>query len=95
MTSTKGLPTRRLVEQRGLRSVTFFGDDVTDLHAFRAMHALRAEGLASHLVIGVGSAEGPPEVRAEADLVLEGVGEVERVLTALAARPPRRNAHDG
>ena len=43
----KGAATRRLVEQRGLRSVTFFGDDVTDLHAFRAMHALRAEGLAS------------------------------------------------
>jgi trehalose 6-phosphate phosphatase len=82
----KGAAARRLVEQHGLRAVAFLGDDVTDLDAFRALHALRAEGTADTLVIGVGSPEGPPEVRAEADLVLEGVGEVERVLAALAAR---------
>jgi trehalose 6-phosphate phosphatase len=85
----KGEAVRRLVEQHRLRAVAFFGDDVTDLHAFRALHALRAAGTARTLAIGVGSVEGPPEVRAEADLVLEGVGEVERVLAALAARLPR------
>jgi trehalose 6-phosphate phosphatase len=86
----KGAASRRLVEQHGLRSVAFFGDDVTDLDAFRTLRALRDEGVAETLTIGVGSAEGPPEVRAEADLVLEGVGEVERVLTALALRPTHR-----
>jgi len=86
----KGAASRRLVEEHGLRSVAFFGDDVTDLHAFQALNALRAEGLVETLAIGVGSAEGPPEVRTQTDLVLEGVGEVERVLKALAARPSRR-----
>jgi trehalose 6-phosphate phosphatase len=91
----KGAATRRLVEQHGLRSVAFFGDDVTDLDAFRALHQLRAEGVANTLAIGVGSPEGPPEVRTEADLLLEGVGEVERVLAALAARPPRPEGRSG
>jgi trehalose 6-phosphate phosphatase len=90
----KGEATRRLVEQHGLRAVAFFGDDVTDLDAFRALHALRAEGSVQTLAVGVGSVEGPPGVRAEADLVLEGVEEVERVLTALANRPPGRDAGD-
>jgi hypothetical protein len=53
---------------------------------------LRRSGVAETLAIGVGSVEGPPEVRTEADLMLEGVGEVERVLAALAAKPPRRAA---
>jgi trehalose 6-phosphate phosphatase len=88
----KGAASRRLVIEHGLRSVAFFGDDVTDLDAFRALRALRDEGIASTLSIGVASAEGPPEVRAEADLVLESVGEVERVLRALSTRPPRRAA---
>jgi trehalose 6-phosphate phosphatase len=91
----KGEATRRLVEQHGLRAVAFFGDDVTDLDAFRTLHALRAESQVKTLAVGVGSAEGPPEVRVEADLVLEGVGEVERVLAALAARPPGRKGCDG
>jgi trehalose 6-phosphate phosphatase len=91
----KGAASRRLVEQHGLRAVAFFGDDVTDLHAFRALHQLRADGVAETLAVGVGSAEGPPEVREEADLVLEGVDEVERVLTALAVRPPGREGRSG
>lgn len=88
----KGAATLRLVRQHGLRAVAFFGDDVTDLHAFHALHALRADGLADTLAIGVVSPEAPPEIRDAADLCLQGVGEVERVLMALAARPPR---HDG
>jgi len=82
----KGAATRQLVEQYGLRAVAFFGDDVTDLDAFRVLHALRAAGTAQTLAVGVGSVEGPPSVRAEADVMLEGVGEVERVLAALARR---------
>jgi trehalose 6-phosphate phosphatase len=91
----KGEATRRLAQQHGLSAVAFFGDDVTDVDAFRALHRLRAEGLAATLAIGVGSVEGPPEIRAEADLVLEGVDEVERVLAALARRPPTREARGG
>jgi trehalose 6-phosphate phosphatase len=84
----KGEAARRLVERHSLRSVAFFGDDVTDLDAFRTLRDLRAEGAVQTLAIGVGSVEGPPDVRKEADIVLEGVEEVERVLAALAKRPP-------
>jgi trehalose 6-phosphate phosphatase len=91
----KGEAARRLVAKHGLRSVAFFGDDVTDLDAFRALHALRAEGHVQTLVIGVGNPESPPAVRDEADIVLEGVEEVERVLAALATRPPVRQARSG
>jgi trehalose 6-phosphate phosphatase len=91
----KGAAARRLVEQHGLRAVAFFGDDVTDLHAFRVLHALRADGIAQTLAIGVVNPEAPREVRDEADLLLEGVGEVERVLAALAARPPRPEGRAG
>jgi trehalose 6-phosphate phosphatase len=91
----KGAAARRLVERHGLRSVAFFGDDVTDLDAFRALRALREEGLADTVAIGVGSAEGPPAVRDEADLMLEGVAEVERVLAALARRSVRGAAPAG
>ena len=59
------------------------------------LNALRAEGVAQTLTVGVVSPEGPPEVRDEADLLLEGVGEVERVLAALAARPPRPESRTG
>jgi trehalose 6-phosphate phosphatase len=84
----KGEATRRLTEQHGLRAVAFFGDDVTDLDAFRMLRALRAEGSVQTLAVGVNSPEAPPAIRAETDLLLEGVDEVERVLTALAARSP-------
>jgi trehalose 6-phosphate phosphatase len=87
----KGAATLRLVQEHHLRSVAFFGDDVTDLDAFRALHALRAAGTVQTLAVGVGSVEGPPAVRAEADVMLEGVGEVERVLAALARRPTGHN----
>ena len=91
----KGAASRRLVEQHGLRSVAFFGDDVTDLDAFRALRSLREEGVADTLSIGVDSVEAPPAVREAADMMLEGVDEVERVLAALARRPVRGAAQTG
>jgi trehalose 6-phosphate phosphatase len=83
----KGHAVVRLVEQHGLKSVAFFGDDITDLDAFRALHRLRAGGRVDTLAVGVLSAEGPPEIRELADLLLDGVDEVEAVLADLAARP--------
>lgn len=81
----KGQAVLRLVNERGLRSAAFFGDDITDLHAFRALRALREQGQVRTLTVGVLSPEGPPQIRDEADLLLDGVGEVERVLAALAS----------
>ena len=85
----KGTAVAALVERFGLRGAVFLGDDVTDLDALRALRRLRrARGMAT-LGIGVWSQEGPPEIREAADLLLHGVAEVERLLRALAARPPR------
>ena len=86
----KGEATRRLVEQHGLRSVAFFGDDVTDLDAFRALHALRASGTVTRWRSASAARKGRRRSATKPICVLEGVGEVERVLAALATRPPRR-----
>jgi trehalose 6-phosphate phosphatase len=84
----KGQAVLRLVEEHGLQSAAFFGDDITDLDAFRTLRSLRESGQAQTLSVGVLSAEGPPQIRDEADLLLDGVGEVEQVLAALASGLP-------
>jgi trehalose 6-phosphate phosphatase len=62
----------------------FIGDDTTDLDAFRELERLREEGkLREILRVGVASEEGPPEIRIEADIVVDGVDGVGRVLRAL------------
>jgi trehalose 6-phosphate phosphatase len=80
----KGTAVRRLVEEYGPEKALFMGDDATDLDAFRELEALREESvLAETLRVGVASDEGPPEIRSEADLLVdgvEGVGEVLRTL---------------
>lgn len=81
----KGTATRRLVEEYRPRRALFIGDDTTDLDAFRALAALREEGvLEETLRVGVRSEEGPPEITTEADLVVDGVEGVAEVLRALA-----------
>jgi trehalose 6-phosphate phosphatase len=85
VTMDKGEAAVRLVERHGLKSVAFFGDDVTDIDAFRALRRLRDEGRANTLSVGVLSPEGPAALRDHADILLDGVHAVERVLAALAA----------
>jgi trehalose 6-phosphate phosphatase len=80
----KGTAVRRLVEEYGPEKALFMGDDTTDLDAFRELEALREEGVLTEMLrVGVESDEGPPEIRSEADLIVdgvEGVGEVLRTL---------------
>ena len=90
----KGTAITEIVVERGLRGVVFLGDDVTDVDALRALRRLRDQRGVSTLGIGVWSPEGPPEIRQAADLLLHGVPEVERLLVALAARPPRPTADE-
>jgi len=63
----KGTAVRALLAQAGLARALFAGDDTTDLDAFRAVEELEVG-----VKVAVGSAEGPPELRAQADLVVEG-----------------------
>lgn len=86
--SDKGAALRRLVAEHGARSVLFAGDDLGDLPAFAAVESLRAQGLPG-LTVCSGSEE-VPEVRARADLVVDGPAGVVRLLTGLLdAFPPR------
>ena len=80
----KGTAVRTLVEEYRPEKAMFIGDDTTDLDAFRELERLREEGrLRDILRVGVASEEGPPEIRIEADIVVDGVDGVGRVLRVL------------
>jgi trehalose 6-phosphate phosphatase len=66
--------------------VLYAGDDTTDLDAFRALTRLVSEGrLAQAIRVGVSSEEGPSEIAAEVDIVVDGPEGVRDVLAALVA----------
>jgi trehalose 6-phosphate phosphatase len=82
----KGDAVRRLVEHSGVRTALYGGDDATDIDAFDALDALRAEGKLHTLVrVGVRSDEGPAGIVERADLVVDGVPGFASLLEALAA----------
>jgi len=74
----KGTAVRALLEQRGLQRALYAGDDTTDLDAFRGL-----DGLDLSVRIAVASAEGPPELRDAADLVVESPAELTELLRGL------------
>src|SRR5215207_1910792 len=81
----KGLAVRSLLADRGLAAALYGGDDRTDLDAFAALRALRDEGtLATACCVAVASAEAPPGLVPEADLVVEGTEGFLQVLALLA-----------
>jgi trehalose 6-phosphate phosphatase len=76
---------RLLVEHAPLEAALFAGDDRTDLDAFRAMRALAGSPrLGTAVRVGVDSPESPPEIAAEAELVVDGTEGVLEILRALA-----------
>jgi trehalose 6-phosphate phosphatase len=74
----KGTAVRALLEQRGLRRALYAGDDTTDLDAFRGL-----DGLEVSVRIAVASAEGPPQLRDAADIVVESPAELVELLRGL------------
>lgn len=84
----KGTSLRQLVIEYGLKSVLCLGDDVTDVDAFRALHALTSEGLCVGLALGVLGQNTPPDIEQEADLLLRGVTEAEELLQRIAETYP-------
>jgi trehalose 6-phosphate phosphatase len=87
----KGTAVEALVD--GAANACFAGDDRGDLDAFAALARLEAAGSLEHAVrIAVGSAEAPPELIAQAELVVDGPGGLVSVLEELAdaaTRTPR------
>ncbi len=84
----KGTAIRDLARDLGLRGIVFFGDDVTDVDAFRALREMREAGEAATLRVGVIGPETSPAVLAEIDLSVKGVPACAATLLALAARLP-------
>jgi trehalose 6-phosphate phosphatase len=76
--ANKGTAVRALLERDGLERALVSGDDVTDLDAFHAV-----DGLELAVRVAVLSAEGPPELRAAADIVVESPAAFLEVLRRL------------
>ena len=81
--ANKGTAVRRLVEEYRLRGVIFCGDDRTDVDAFTVLSDLRPAGICDTLNVGVAAAETPWEVQAGADVLVDGVTGMERLLREL------------
>jgi len=74
----KGTAVRRLLAERGLRRALYAGDDTTDLDAFVAVGELELG-----VRVAVASVEGPPELVAQADLVVGSPAELTELLRRL------------
>ena len=74
----KGTAVLHLLGERRLERALYAGDDTTDLDAFDAL-----AGLELGVRVAVASAEGPPELREAADLVVDGPVAFLDVLRAL------------
>jgi trehalose 6-phosphate phosphatase len=80
----KGAGIVRLLRDKDLVAAIYVGDDLTDVDAFHGLDELSAAGRIGHVVkVGVSSDEGPPELKAEADLMVDGTGGVRDLLQKL------------
>jgi trehalose 6-phosphate phosphatase len=83
----KGLGIARLLKSPPTQPVTtalYVGDDSTDLDAFRGLRSLvQAGSLTTAICVAVSSDEAPPELAAQADLLVDGTGGVRGLLEAL------------
>jgi trehalose 6-phosphate phosphatase len=82
----KGTAIRELATELELRGMVFLGDDITDIDGFRALRALREEGIAATVSVGVLGPESAAAIAAESDLHVDGVTACAATLLAIAAR---------
>ena len=74
----KGRAVHELLARSPVRAALYAGDDVTDLDAFEALREVETA-----VRVGVRSDEGPPEIVEQADLVVDGIAGMQRVLAEL------------
>jgi trehalose 6-phosphate phosphatase len=80
----KGAGIVHLLRDRHLTAALYVGDDMTDIDAFHGLEELVASGRLDHAVkVGVRSDEGPPQLEAEADAMVEGTDGVRDLLRSL------------
>jgi trehalose 6-phosphate phosphatase len=80
----KGAALQRIVEERILMGMVFFGDDVTDVDGFRVLRMLRDTRNFAGLSVAVADPEARPEVIAAADTSIDGVASCVGLLGRLA-----------
>ena len=76
----KGTAILELIQEYNLRGGIYLGDDVTDIDAFRAVHAASRDLDFQGFAIGIISQEMPEKLTQEVDFTLNGVSDVERFL---------------
>jgi len=79
----KGSAFHHLVARHNLDAALYLGDDTTDVDALRMARHLRETGACYAVGLGVESANMPPAVRDNADLLASGVQDVESFLSWL------------
>ncbi|MBV8955542.1 MAG: trehalose-phosphatase [Solirubrobacterales bacterium] len=85
----KGAGIRSFLTGTDAAVALYAGDDVTDLDAFRALAEMTQEGTLERAIrVGVSSDEGPSEIAAEADLLVDGPDGVRQLLAMLTADDP-------
>lgn len=87
---SKGSALEEIVRTRELRGAVFFGDDVTDVDGFRALHRMRDESGLNGVAVAIRSVDVHPDVIGGADIVLEGVPDMVTVLNRIADELERR-----
>ena len=82
----KGDAIEAVLSRADVKLALYAGDDLTDLDAFAKLHAMAESGrLDAAICVGVGSAEGPLEIREKADLSVSGTGGLVELLSSLVA----------
>ena len=76
----KGTATLDLIQEYNLQGGIYLGDDLTDVDAFKAIHAASHDLDFQGFAIGIISQEMPEKLVAEADFTLNGVSDVEGFL---------------
>ena len=76
----KGSATVELISEYKLRGCIYFGDDYTDIDAFRAIHTIVTDWHFQGIAIAIAGTDTPEEISSESDFTLKGVADVERFL---------------
>jgi trehalose 6-phosphate phosphatase len=89
----KGEAFKALLNELKPASVIMLGDDVSDAQAFAVLRAERQAGRTDGVAVAIQArAEVPPEVAANADIVLGSPRDAARFLSALSRATPGRSA---
>lgn len=85
----KGTAVLKLVQEYNLQAGVYLGDEITDMDAFKAIHAASRDSNFQGFAISITSREMPKRLLAESDFTLNGINDVERFLGWLSRTAPQ------